>query len=236
MAPLPPRPEEVQQKRRWFSFRKKRQEPIEDTMPVATTQEMLRQAMEVQQDTYATIRRTERLVEESEQMGLDAAAKLQVSREKVHQIDATVSAMEPMTQRAKKELRVVANQLVKDKCFMTLMILVVALLITIIVVSQTTDAKVPQANGNVYAPPANVTRAPPPTPQPPTPSPPPPPTPIPPTTLVPSTQTPTTAVPTPAPTTQQPITPSPTTAEPPTTTAEPATPSPSTPSPLTPSP
>ena len=129
---------EDQPKRRWFQFRRKKE--VDPNAPLsATTGEMLKQAMEVQKDTMHTVERTERLVQESEEMGLQAMGTLQQGRERINQIDANVAAMQPMTQRAKQEASTIARNLVKDKCFMLLLILVIGMIVAIVITSQTSS-------------------------------------------------------------------------------------------------
>lgn len=138
-----------QQPRRGFKFfdrlRKKQDAQNgkadgDDMKPVVpSAHAFLNAAVDVNDETIDAIKRSERLAQEAEDMGRETSQKVARNREQIEVVDRTMDDFEPMTKRAKKEMMVMVRKMFRDKCFMTMLCLVVCLLVGIAVVMITRD-------------------------------------------------------------------------------------------------
>ena len=85
----------------------------------------LMQAGEVQQDTLASLHRSQCLVQRSEEHAIEAAKGLQQQRETLLEVDRELDRMQSHLRRVRRELQWFVRSLASDKFFMTTLCLLI---------------------------------------------------------------------------------------------------------------
>lgn len=126
--------------RRRFGFYKRRKaadsEPVADKDNEPTATVVLHEATKVNDETLASIQRSEKVMYETEAIGNETAAKIAEGKDTIHQVDSTVEGFEPITKRAQRDALRLARGLARDKCFLCLGFLVVLVVVAIIIATQ----------------------------------------------------------------------------------------------------
>lgn len=125
--PPPPPP-----KKRGFGFFKRKKEeqemtdaPVEytdDNLPTANA--VLDEVIQVKKETIDAVQRTERIIYETEAIGQESLQAISKNREQIKAVDDALVQMEPVTNRARRDVGIFARRLFRDKCFLCLFTLV----------------------------------------------------------------------------------------------------------------
>lgn len=128
------------------------QQQNEPTNGMTLAQQALAAAIDVNDDTVRAIAHMEHVLNETEMIGIETADEVGRSREGLQVIDQALEGIEPMSKRAQKDVVVFFRRMMRDKCFVCIVTLVLCIVVGIIVVSQVRKDESP---ANIFAPLSN---------------------------------------------------------------------------------
>ncbi|EGF76834.1 hypothetical protein BATDEDRAFT_92109 [Batrachochytrium dendrobatidis JAM81] len=102
-------------------------------MDEMTSVEMTKQALLIQDKTQESTARTQRILDETIQVGVTVQTELKQQGEKIRQVDEDVERIESNLRRADKQMRVFVRRMGNDKIFMFMILLMVVGIIIAIV-------------------------------------------------------------------------------------------------------
>jgi hypothetical protein len=137
--PVEEEPTPEKNRRRFGFFRRKRagdDEPAAEENNEPTANVVLQEASKVNDETIASLQRTEKVMYETEAIGNETANKIAEGKETLQNVDSTVDGFEPITKRAQRDVLHLARGLARDKCFLCLGFTVVLVVVAIIIGTQ----------------------------------------------------------------------------------------------------
>lgn len=121
----------------------------------SAAQQALVSAMDVNKETLRAIEHIEHVMNETEAIGQESAGMIRRGQENLEVVDDTLGQMEPTLKRAKRDLIQFFRQMMRDRFLVCLVFVVLALVITVIIVSKVKGK--PSLPFEVNFPPANRT-------------------------------------------------------------------------------
>ncbi|KAK6092787.1 hypothetical protein MT418_006785 [Batrachochytrium dendrobatidis] len=106
---------------------------LKKNMDEMTSVEMTKQALLIQDKTQESTARTQRILDETIQVGVTVQTELKQQGEKIRQVDEDVERIESNLRRADKQMRVFVRRMGNDKIFMFMILLMVVGIIIAIV-------------------------------------------------------------------------------------------------------
>eukprot|EP00760_Papus_ankaliazontas_P028738 PhM_4_TR3890/c0_g1_i1/m.77374 len=103
-----------------------------DISQLSSGRQLLERGVEIQDETYQSILRSQRTVQNTEETAIAAEVELGRQRDVLNTIDQQLDHIETTTKRASREVRWFARALATDKFFMCIFFVVVCLAVTIV--------------------------------------------------------------------------------------------------------
>eukprot|EP00761_Pharyngomonas_kirbyi_P011732 gb/GECH01011758.1/.p1 GENE.gb/GECH01011758.1/~~gb/GECH01011758.1/.p1 ORF type:complete len:226 (+),score=62.84 gb/GECH01011758.1/:1-678(+) len=100
-----------------------------------TPQDLLHETKNVQQESLASVQRSERIAAKTEQVGAETASRLEEDRERIQAIDDNLTELEANVKRARKEVTSFARRVATDKIILIVVCIVVVLIAVVIVLA-----------------------------------------------------------------------------------------------------